>query len=178
MEYFDVVDENNNLTGEKEERNIIHEKGIWHREVAVWVIDEKGEMLLQKRAATKKQLPNKWALCEGHIDAGESMETAAIRELEEELGLKTTINDLEFISMEKKPMVLPNSQINNNFQYIYIVKTNMKIEEYKIQLEELSEIKYISLDELVQIVENKDPEVIFSNNEYMPKILDEIKKRI
>ena len=39
MEYLDVVDENNNLTGKTEERNIIHEKGIWHREVAVWIIN-------------------------------------------------------------------------------------------------------------------------------------------
>ena len=42
MEYLDVVDENNNLIGKNEERNIIHEKGIWHREVAVWIINEKG----------------------------------------------------------------------------------------------------------------------------------------
>ncbi len=55
MEYLDVVDENNNLTGKTEERNIIHEKGIWHREVAVWIMNEQGEILLQKRASTKKQ---------------------------------------------------------------------------------------------------------------------------
>lgn len=29
MEYLDIVDENNELTGKTEERNIIHEKGIW-----------------------------------------------------------------------------------------------------------------------------------------------------
>lgn len=39
MEYLDIVDENNELTGKTEERNIIHEKG---------------EILLQKRASTKK----------------------------------------------------------------------------------------------------------------------------
>lgn len=38
MEYLDVVDENNNLTGETAERNYIHEKGIWHREVAICII--------------------------------------------------------------------------------------------------------------------------------------------
>ena len=48
MEYLDVVDENNNLTGKTEERNIIHEKGIWHREVAVWIMNEQGERALGK----------------------------------------------------------------------------------------------------------------------------------
>ena len=55
-------------------------------------MNEKGELLLQKRAANKKQNPNKWGVCAGHIDAGETVEVSAIRELEEELGLKVTIN--------------------------------------------------------------------------------------
>lgn len=67
------------LTGKTEERNIIHEKGIWNREVAVWIMNE----ILQKRASTKKQEPNKWAICAGHVDTGETVETAIIRELEE-----------------------------------------------------------------------------------------------
>lgn len=46
MEYLDVVDENN-------KRNIIHEKEIWHREVAVWIMNEQGEILLQKRNQNK-----------------------------------------------------------------------------------------------------------------------------
>ena len=54
MEYLDVVDENNNLTGKTEERNIIHEKGIWHREVAVWIMNKvkfyyKKELLLKNK---------------------------------------------------------------------------------------------------------------------------------
>ena len=71
MELLDIVDENNNLTGEKIDRKIVHEKGIWHREIVVHIINDKKEMLLQKRAATKKLCHNMWALCAGHIDAGE-----------------------------------------------------------------------------------------------------------
>ena len=59
MELLDVVDENNNLTGIQENRNIIHEKGLLHREIAVFIQNEKGEFLIQKRSANKKQAPNK-----------------------------------------------------------------------------------------------------------------------
>ena len=55
MEILDVVDENNNLTGKTEDRKIVHEKGLWHREVAAWIMNEKGEVLLQKRAPSKKK---------------------------------------------------------------------------------------------------------------------------
>lgn len=50
MELLDIVDENNNLIGKAEERNIVHEKGLWHRHVGAWIMNEKGEILFQKSA--------------------------------------------------------------------------------------------------------------------------------
>jgi mutator protein MutT len=177
MEYLDIVDENNNLTGRKEERSKVHSEGLWHREVAVWIINENGDVLLQKRALTKKQAANKWSICAGHIDAGETVESSILRELEEELGVKVTIDELEFLFLEKKKIDFGDSK-NNNFQYIYFMKTNMKLNEYKIQVEELSEIKYVTFNEFKQIIINKDPDVTFSTRSYMPKIVAEISKRI
>lgn len=175
MEYLDIVDEENNLTGRIEERGIVHRDGLWHREVAIWIMNENGEILIQRRAATKKQEPNKWGLCAGHIDAGEDIETSMIRELEEEIGLKVDIKDLELISIEKKPNVHDTVK-NYNFQYNYFIRTNKRIEDYKIQLEELSELKYISISTLEEIVKTKDTEYTFSNQPYIPKIIEVLKK--
>ena len=177
VEYFDIVDEDNNLTGKTEERNVVHEKGIWHREVAVWIMNENGEILIQKRAANKKQEPNKWAICAGHIDAGETVESAIIRELEEELGIKVGIEKLEFISIYKKQNELDDIK-NYNFQYMYFLKTNLKIENYKIQLEELSDIKYIPFTEFEDIVKNEDQSVTFSKQKYMTELIEILRKKI
>lgn len=178
MEYLDIVDENNELTGKAEERNIIHEKGIWHREVAVWIMNEKGEMLLQKRAATKKQEPNKWAICAGHVDVRETVESAIIREMEEELGIKVSIDELEFLNTYKKQNELPNNIKNYNFQYMYFLKTNWKIEDYKIRVEELNEIKYIPFEEFENIVKNKDENVTFTKQPYMPEMIEILRKKL
>lgn len=179
MEYLDIVDENNQLTGKTEERNIIHEKGIWHREVAVWIMNEKGEILLQKRAANKRQEPNKWAICAGHIEAGESIEDSIIREMEEELGIKVNINQLEFLKIYKKQNDIPNNNIKNyNFQYMYFLKTNWNIEDYKIQLEELSKIKYVPFTEFEDIVKNKDKDVTFTKQSYMLEMIEMLRKRL
>lgn len=43
MELLDVLDEYGNLTGKKEDKDKIHEKGLWHREVAVLIRNEKGK---------------------------------------------------------------------------------------------------------------------------------------
>lgn len=173
MEYFDIVDENNNLTGKTEEREIVHTTGLWHREVAVWVINEKGELLLQKRSASKKQAPNKWGICAGHIDTGETPENAIVREIEEEIGLQVSINELKEIYISKK-----SGKHNNRFQYTYVLKTNKKIEEYKIQYEELSELKYITLAELKMILETKDSDYTFSEHIYMQDIIKKLEEII
>ncbi len=60
MELLDVLDEEGNMTGKVEDKDVIHEKALWHKEVDAWIVNEQGEILIQKRAATKKQAPNKW----------------------------------------------------------------------------------------------------------------------
>ena len=94
MELLDIVDENNNLTGEFVDREIVHSEGLLHREVGVIILNENNEMLLEKGASTKKQSPNKWALCAGHIEAGDTPENAILREVKEEIGIDITKNDL------------------------------------------------------------------------------------
>ena len=88
MELLDVVDENNNLIGIKEDKNIIHEKGLLHREIAVIIQNENGEYLVQKRSSNKKGAPNMWSFTTGHVELGEDYETTAIREIKEETKLK------------------------------------------------------------------------------------------
>lgn len=56
MEYIDVVDENNNFTGEVVSKNVVHEKGLFYREVIGVIINEENEILLQKRSPYKKHI--------------------------------------------------------------------------------------------------------------------------
>ncbi len=53
MELLEYFDENNSKSLGVLERDLIHKNNLWHREVAVWVMNEKGEVLLQKRSAQK-----------------------------------------------------------------------------------------------------------------------------
>lgn len=172
MELLDVVDENNNLTGRQEEREIVHREGLWHREVVIWIMNEKGELLLQKRSATKKSNPNKWGVTAGHIDAGEEPMDVAKRETLEEIGLQLEDNDLEFLFLEKS-----ERKCNNHFKYMYYVKTNKKISEFVIQKEELSELKYISLKKFEDVIERRDEKYVFSNGKYIPKLISILKNK-
>ena len=41
-EYLDIVDDNNRITGKIAKRSYIHQNGIWHREVACWIMNKEG----------------------------------------------------------------------------------------------------------------------------------------
>mgnify|MGYP000575630431 CR=1 FL=1 len=88
MELLDVLDENGNLTGRAEERKIVHEQGLWHIHVGVWIMNQKGELLFQKRSPNKIINPNKWTRTGGHVDSGETPIKGIQRETEEEIGVK------------------------------------------------------------------------------------------
>lgn len=82
-----IVDENDRPIGGATKQEI-WEKGLKHRIVGVFILDEKGRILSQKRAVTKHPYPNCWDLAVGgHVDEGEDYEVAAHRELIEETGI-------------------------------------------------------------------------------------------
>jgi isopentenyldiphosphate isomerase len=65
MEMIDILDSNGKPTGEVASREEVHKKGLWHRTNHIWLVNNHGEILLQKRADNIESFPNKY-----HISAG------------------------------------------------------------------------------------------------------------
>ena len=163
MEYIDIFDENNNPTGEVKEKTQAHEDGNFHRTAHIWIMNDKKELLLQKRSATKKSHPNCWDISgAGHIMAGESVIDGAIRELKEELGIKTNENELKFIAIVKST----KNPKNMEFQYVYLLKCNKQVEEYIFEDNEVSEVKYVHFKELEKMVEERVDGLLIHEEEY------------
>src|SRR5450432_314688 len=87
-EFFDIVDARDEVIG-RELRGVVHARGLWHRAIHVLIFDGAGRVFLQKRSKSKDTAPGLWdSSCSGHVDSGEDYDSAAQRELGEELGLK------------------------------------------------------------------------------------------
>ncbi len=87
-ELFDVVDDQDRVTGQAARRDV-HARGWRHRAVHLLVVNAAGQVFLQKRSMTKDLFPGIWdSSAAGHVGAGEDYDGTALRELEEELGLK------------------------------------------------------------------------------------------
>ena len=88
-EIVDLVDENDNVTGTALRSDVHGNPSLVHRVAHVLVFNSKGELFLQKRSMNKDVQPGKWdTSVGGHLDSGELYYQAAIREMEEELGIK------------------------------------------------------------------------------------------
>jgi 16S rRNA (adenine1518-N6/adenine1519-N6)-dimethyltransferase len=89
-EIFDVVDANDEVTGTAT-RGEVHSQNLMHRAVHVFAFNKRGDLLLQKRSLLKDMCPGRWdSSVSGHLDSGEGYEAAAVRELDEEMGIAVT----------------------------------------------------------------------------------------
>ncbi len=95
-EILEIVNEEGEVIGTAP-RAVIHgNSSLLHRVVHVIVVNSSGEILLQKRSMDKDVAPGRWdTSVGGHVDAGERIEDAVLREMAEELGI--TGGDVRFL---------------------------------------------------------------------------------
>lgn len=88
-ETLEIVDEKGKVIGLASRRACHRNPALLHRVVHVLVVNQEGQILLQKRSSHKDIQPDKWDISVGgHLHPGENYEAAAAREMQEELGIE------------------------------------------------------------------------------------------
>ncbi len=141
-EFVILVDELDNETGIMEKMEV-HRKAILHRAISVFIVNTKGEWLLQRRALNKYHSNGLWTnTCCSHPFPGESNIEAAHRRLREEMGLNAGLEEIfQFIYREE----LDNELTEHELDHIFIGVTDKKPE---INTSEVADWKYIHFDDL------------------------------
>lgn len=144
MELWEILDEFGNPTGEtiRNSDPKVWYKGIYHSSADVWIINSNNEILIQKRAASKKFQPNVWAMTGGNIRYGETALETLKRETYEELGIKLETQNAIKITRYKTLNVWVDE---------YVVMQDINLEDITMQVEEVSEVKWASFDEIEKI---------------------------
>lgn len=148
-ELIDILDSNGNFTGESCLKSVAHKKGLFHATIHVWFYTKNQQVLLQKRASTKKVFPNLWDVSvAGHISAGETILESAIREVNEEIGLKIFENQLTKVGVRLNKIEHPNGILDNEFKHIYVCELTQPISKLKRQISEVDDMKLFDLEVL------------------------------
>ena len=116
MEQVILVNERDEETGVMEKMEA-HEKALLHRAISVFIFNNKGEMLLQQRAAKKYHSAGLWTnACCSHPRPGEEILGAAQRRLKEELGFETPLKKI-FDFTYKAPF--DNGLTEHEFDHVF-----------------------------------------------------------
>ena len=156
MEYLDIYDENRKWLGYSRPRGASYMPGEYHLIVHVCLMNERGEMLIQQRSDSVAKWPGMWDLTiGGHVLAGETPEQAAVREVQEELGLQIILSEAGTVEMT----------IQNRLDTIFVVPVKC-VREYDgdaehllknlvLQEEEVKAVRWASIEEIRSMIENR-----------------------
>jgi isopentenyldiphosphate isomerase len=151
-----IVDDNDSPIGEAT-INEAYDKNLLHRVVYIIVEDHEGRILLQKRGPAVRSYPNRWDISSaGHVDAGESYEAAAKREMGEEIGVRGSfeLQEIAYFRSDEKH----SGRLLSRFNKIYrtVIPADSKLE---LQADEVAEVKWLEPAEVQQIITSRPDEV-------------------
>lgn len=134
-----IVDEQDNVIGYKNREDLGQEE--IYRVSALWITNSRGKILLARRALTKFHSPGKWGpAVAGTVDEGEDYDLNIVKEAKEELGLAS-------IKSRKGPKERIIGK-HNYFVQWYLLKVDKPATEFKVQKDEVEEIRWFSIEEL------------------------------
>lgn len=143
-EILDLYDENRKLIGKTHVRGVPIKEGTFYLVADIWTVTFYGYILIDKRHPSKP-FGGMWECTGGAVTAGEDSVTGAIRELEEELGIKASKEELRLID---------TCRCSNKFVDTYLLRKNIDMQALQLQKEEVIEAKLVSFEELNRIYEN------------------------
>jgi isopentenyl-diphosphate delta-isomerase len=147
-----LVDEGNRATGSAG-KTAIHRSGLLHRAFSIFIVDDRGRIVLQQRSPKKYHSGGLWAnSCCGHPRPGERTIAAARRRLDEELGVMTA---LSFGFFARYQTELDNGMHENEFVYVYFGRLKS---EPRPDPAEIADVALLSCDEISRRI-RQDPSV-------------------
>lgn len=162
-----VVNDKDEIIGSKERGDNNLDYII--RVAGLWVYNSKGDVLIAQRAFDKIYDPGKWGpAAAGTVEDGETYMSNIIKEAEEEIGIKLKENQLIVGDHELR------ETSHKYFRQSFFAKLDLPIEDFKIQKEEVADIRWVEVEELSEWIKDRPQDFLAS----FPASFEQIKKLI
>lgn len=145
MEYWDIYDIDRIKTGKVMIRGNEFIKGDYHLVVHICIFNTKGEMLIQQRQPFKEGWSNLWDITVGgSAIKGDNSQTAAARELLEEIGITYDFTGI-------RPFLTIN--FDCGFDDYYLIEKDVDLSELVLQPEEVQAVKWASANDIFELID-------------------------
>lgn len=171
-ELLDIFDERGNKTGEQMEKETAIKSGKLLKAFQIWIIDSNSQVLVQKRASTRRHDAGMIDLLSGHVQSGELESHAVQREIKEELG-PNAIKQYELQKIMKVGSEhIDFRQYGKEGNYIvpwYLLKLNRTIpnKDFNLDKDEVDKIVWIDYEKFKEMIKSKSPNMRIP---YLPQI--------
>ena len=142
-----------------EDRDKAHREGLWHKTFHCWIVSDSngGSLLCQLRSKDKKSYPDMLDIsAAGHLVDNEE-DVDGIREISEELGIEIAYDDLYSLGYRVEVDDAENGQKNREYQSVYLAKTDKNLSQFKPQIEEVSGLVWLRIDDALKLFDKKIP---------------------
>ena len=164
-QYSEVLDDQGHKTGELLERKIVHDRELWHEVVNVWIIDSKGQVLLQLRAPEVDICPNVWDVAVGtHVRPTEEPMTAAKRCLRSELGIEIVADNLKHLFNIQAANPIGNGKKHKVLGHVFLLKYDLDLADVTLDSKKITKLVWKPLTAAMAEVGSTD-----TASQYFPR---------
>ena len=146
MEKWDLLDASGCPTGRTIIRGEPLREGQYHLVEHIWIVDAKGRILIQRRADHLRLMPGVWAANSGSAMAGEDSDTAARRELFEELSIRTAPGELVYGGRMRR---------RSSFTDVWLLYRDIDPASLRLQQEEVAAVRWVTPEELAELLRER-----------------------
>ncbi len=147
MEIWDLYTKDRTKTGQTMIRGEQTPNGFYRLVVHICIFNSEGDMLIQQRQPFKAGWSNMWDLTVGgSAVSGDTSQTAAEREVLEEIGCRISFQDI-------RPALTIN--FHDGFDDMYLIQKDLEISQLTLQCEEVQAVRWASKDEIIQMIDSQ-----------------------
>lgn len=146
MELWDILDQNRKKTGKTVIRGTKMQSNEYHLVVDVWIKNSDHTYLITKRTPNKT-FPNMWTIPGGSAIVGDTSLEAALREVNEEIGIDLTLEKGQLVKSFKREHLEMKS-----FKDIWFFQEEVNLENVVHQIDEVSDTIWASEKQIRQMI--------------------------
>ncbi|HSW99390.1 MAG TPA: NUDIX domain-containing protein [Candidatus Saccharimonadales bacterium] len=172
---YEVLDDAGHKTGQLLGSAEVHKQELWHEVANVWVINSRGEVLLQLRSPEVELCPNVWDVAVGtHVRPAEDPAAAAIRGLHDEIGLTVLPEKLQHLFNIQAANPMHDGRKHKVLGHVFLLKQDVDAATLKVDPSKIAELAWKPVSSVMAEIGATDTAAQYFPREgtYYPQLFD------